>query len=279
MAAFLFVLSTGHCGTTLLSQILAHSFNGFLPPWGNNEGQFCPELAAVMREKPWDPSHPFPWSTIHSIWSSHLHASGKKLFIEASPPNLMRFNALHQVFGEEARYLILTGNPYSYVASCLYYYHSPEFNSWPEADQLALIRVICSRWIKRTSVLLGLSGFSTISTRLSYHELCANPEAMVTNIANTCQLMRSTDLSSLALQGKAQQRTTIKDLSWRNIGFLQEPELNEINTCLSHANELLEFTDIRTITWSDVTRHKQVQPEELNAGRLRRFRKTELENE
>jgi hypothetical protein len=270
MAAFLFVLSTGHCGTTLLSQILAHSFNGFLPPWGNNEGQFCPELAAVMREKPWDPSHPFPWSKIHSIWSSHLQASGKKLFIEASPPNLIRFEALHQVFGKEARYLILTGNPYAYVASCLYYYHSPGYNRLPDADQLELVNTICSRWIERTAILHQLHSHPAIGTTLSYQQLCKKPAAAVACVALACHLTPQSDLASLQLRGKAQQTASISDLSWRNISFLQEAELDQISACLSQAPELLHFTNTRSIRWADVAEQTRLQPELIEAGRRRR---------
>lgn len=242
MKPFLFILSTGHCGTTLLSQILAHSFNGYLPPWGNNEGQFCPELVDIMRAAPWDPSHPLPWQTIQAVWRRHLQDSGKPFFIEASPPNLIRFAELQSVFADQASALILTGNPYAYVASCLHYYHVPDYMHWPLDQQLNLVSHICRRWMERTTILMNLQQHPAIAATISYSGLCKKPADVVGALSASCSIPQVASVETVVLQGKALQRNTITDLSLRNIAFLTEAELDQISSTLGEAPELLHFT-------------------------------------
>jgi hypothetical protein len=270
MKPFLFILSTGHCGTTLLSQILAHCFNGYLPPWGNNEGQFCPELVGIMRAAPWDPNHPLPWDTIQAVWLRHLRSSGKPLFIEASPPNLIRFADLQRVFADQAGTVILTGNPYAYVASCLHYYHAPDYMHWPEDQQLSLVSRICRRWMERTSILMNLQQHPAITATMSYSGLCHNPADVVEALSASCSIPQLAPVESVVLQGKALQSNTITDLSLRNIAFLTGAELDQISSTLGDAPELLHFTGTPLLNAATVQELGQRHPEQLQAGRSRR---------
>ena len=53
-----FVFSPNNSGTTVISQYLASQIDGYLPPYGNNEGQMVPEVKAMV---PVVSRGPSPW--------------------------------------------------------------------------------------------------------------------------------------------------------------------------------------------------------------------------
>lgn len=110
MSSYLFVLCPPYCGSTLLWKLLATSANVSAFP---SEGQFLPEVAELMREKPWQADHELPWPTIKSVWEQHWDHS-KPLLLEKSPPNLVRAHALAQHF-TPSKFIVMVRNPYAHA--------------------------------------------------------------------------------------------------------------------------------------------------------------------
>ena len=67
---FVFLFCPNHSGTTVLSQYLASQMSGYLPPFGNNEGQMVPALKPMMREQPWNKDQVYDWDHIRACWET-----------------------------------------------------------------------------------------------------------------------------------------------------------------------------------------------------------------
>lgn len=110
MSSYLFVLCPPYCGSTLLWKLLATSANVSAFP---SEGQFLPEVAPLMREKPWQADHPLPWDEIKKVWEKHWDHS-KPVLLEKSPPNLLRAQALAEHFSP-SKFVVMVRNPYAHA--------------------------------------------------------------------------------------------------------------------------------------------------------------------
>lgn len=110
MSSYLFVLCPPYCGSTLLWKLLATSGNVSALP---GEGQFLPELADIMREKPWQAEHSLPWPTIKAAWEKHWDHD-KPILLEKSPPNLVRAAQIARHFSP-SKFIVMVRNPYAHA--------------------------------------------------------------------------------------------------------------------------------------------------------------------
>lgn len=78
-----------------------------------SEGQFLPEIAELMREKPWNAEHPLPWPEIKAAWEKHWDHS-KPILLEKSPPNLIRAKAIADHFSP-SKFVVMVRNPYAHA--------------------------------------------------------------------------------------------------------------------------------------------------------------------
>lgn len=129
---FLFVLCPNNSGTTVISQYIAEQTGGFLPPFGNNEGQMAPAVVRMMRNRPWNERSTFDWSFIRAEWEK---LSQGRLFIEGSPPNIMRVDAIAEIFGADSSAILSICDPYQQIASCTRRYREPGFDPAKEVKQ------------------------------------------------------------------------------------------------------------------------------------------------
>ena len=113
---YLFLFCPNNSGTTVLSQYLASQIDGYLPPYGNNEGQMVPAVRKMMREKPWNASIDYDWAFIRAAWDEMRDG---RIFVEGSPPNLLRFDSIREVFGQDSSAVISICDPYQHIASCM----------------------------------------------------------------------------------------------------------------------------------------------------------------
>lgn len=108
MSSYLFVLCPPYSGSTLLWKLLGTSQNVSTLP---DEGQFLPELADIMRDKPWDPGQILPWPEIKAVWESYWDM-GKPVLLEKSPPNLIRTRDILAHF-QPVKFVVMVRNPYA----------------------------------------------------------------------------------------------------------------------------------------------------------------------
>ncbi len=121
--AFLFLFAPNNSGSTVLSQYLAEQAGAYLPPFSNNEGQAAPAVRDMMMvRRRWKPGLRLDWRVIRRAWEGLARG---RLFIEASPPNILRAGEIAQVFGADSTALLSICDPYQQIASSLRRYYRP----------------------------------------------------------------------------------------------------------------------------------------------------------
>ncbi len=127
-----------------------------------------PELQDVMREKPWDKQHTLPWDHIKQVWDKHWNAE-KPLWLEKSPPNIIRTNDIQQHF-KPAQFIIMVRNPYAQAEGLM------RRNNWP-AQKAANFALMCLRTQLENAKLLKNS------LVLTYESLVSDPAGSCGNLA------------------------------------------------------------------------------------------------
>ena len=217
-----------------MSQYLtARLENAYLPPFGYNEGQFAPSVKSMMRKNPWNPDSNFNWDHIKSEWDNLAIESDKKLFIEASPPNIMRVASILRVF-LSCKYLFSISSPYSYIAS-----HAFNYNT----EKLPLRKMIqqaSAQWIKKANVQkLNIDTSGGGARVMTYEEFCENPECILEKLQIDNQLVSDKDV---ILKGKSNSSfSRIVDMLPKHLAFLGASGIMQVNEILSQEVQLLEF--------------------------------------
>lgn len=217
-----------------MSQYLtARLENAYLPPFGNNEGQFAPSVKSIMRKNPWNSDSEFNWDYIKSEWDNLAIASDKKLFIEASPPNIMRVASILRVF-PSCKYLFSISSPYSFIASHAFNYNSEKL------PLRQMIQEASAAWIKKANVQkLNIDTFGSRASVMTYEEFCANPECIFKKLQIDNQLVSDKDV---ILKGKSNSRfSRIADMLPKHLAFLGASGIIQVNEILSQEVQLLEF--------------------------------------
>lgn len=222
---FVFLMAPKNSGTTIMSQYLAQQIDGYLPPYGNNEGQSAPSLRRMMRRGRWRADVDFDWSVIRREWTRLLSASGKSVFVEASPPNLMRAEAIEAEFGDAARFVVSISSPYAHVASCVFNYRTPP--ATPD-----LLRKIAANWLDKAHRLDDLRRRRD-APFVGYADFCADPRAL--NRALGAPVRPVAPLPGKRTSG----RSEIVDMTPLNLSFLTEAELDAVGEALSGEEALL----------------------------------------
>lgn len=221
---YLFLFTPNNSGTTVMCQYLAAQTGGYLPPFGNNEGQMAPAVRAMMRERPWDADRQFDWAFIHGEWDRLARAAGKTLFVEGSPPNLMRIDAIRAEFGDRARLACSLCNPYMQIASSAYNYRKPG-----EVKLAGLARL----WLRQAGTIAAALAADPALRLVRYEDFCADPTRL--NAAFGLPVV-----TGAAIAGKWNTRdTAIRNAAARTIAFLTAGEIDRITALLAPEAALL----------------------------------------
>ena len=259
---YFFIFAMNNSGTTAMSQYLAARADAYLPPFGNNEGQMAPKVRRIMRDRPWDPAQRFDWVTVHGLWDALLADSGKRVFVEASPPNILRVADIRAEFDGCARYVFSVCDPYMQIASSVYNYDSA-----PLAAET--LRAKTASWIKRAEALrAGIDANPDIAV-VSYETFCADPEALCRAFG-----LPARSEGEVAISGKrtgAYRR--VRNMSARNLGFLGFDEIDVITGALApHADLLASFCYAPRPGEALLDDLWKTAPALVHAGLLRRLR-------
>lgn len=247
-----FLFSPNNSGTTVMSQYLAANLvDSYLPPFGNNEGQMAPGVKGMMRGKSWKKSiSASDWKIIKKEWDNLAKNDGKTVFIESSPPNMMRVSEMLNCF-ENCEYVFSVSTPYSYIASQTFAIlknvdpakGSPSFSK--KIDRFARI------WIDNAKVQrANIENFDGASRRITYEEFCANPKRLL-------ELMgaRASDFGDrvLSVEGKKNSRVReIVDMLPKHLGFLGLEGISQINSILTDYQDLLEWFGYSQLSMIDI---------------------------
>ena len=240
-----FIFSPNNSGTTIMSHYLsAHINNSYLPPFGNNEGQWAPKVKKIMRHDPWNPDSTFDWQFIKKEWDILANEERKEVFIESSPPNILRVSSILNVF-KDYQYIFSISSPYSYVASCIFNYFGKGKQGQQNHDTLVLnfdkqVELVAREWVKKAVTQKNnIESHGGDELRITYEDFCANPLRLldlfgVENLGNQVQ-------TSLIKGKKNSKVSEIVNMLPKHIAFLGLKGILEINSILKESSDLMAY--------------------------------------
>jgi hypothetical protein len=217
---FFFIFTPNNSGSTILSQYIQSQMGGYLPPFGNNEGQIIPEVRPMMRVNAWDSDHAFDWRFIRTEWEKH--AAGQT-FIEGSPPDIMRYKAIAEVFGRDSTALINIASPYMRIASCLRRYNRPGTS----------VKPMTRHWMRLARAVQSLRQDFAHFPFIRYEDFVTDP--LLVN--------RLLDLPPQEFLGdgkRGSQGSGVIDMRGRTTLFLTEEEIDTVTALLERERDLVE---------------------------------------
>lgn len=236
-----FLFSPNNSGTTVMSQYLAANLvDSYLPPFGNNEGQMAPGIKNIMRGKSWKKSiSASDWKIIKQEWDSLAEKEGKAVFIESSPPNIMRVSDMLECF-DNCEYVFSISTPYSYIASQTFAILKNIDPAKGSPDFSKKIERFTRVWLDKAQMQkTNIEDFSGMSRRITYEEFCANPKKLLELL--NCRVS-NVGGQVLGVEGKKNTRVReIIDMLPKHLGFLGLEGISQINSILSDYNDLLEW--------------------------------------
>lgn len=256
---FLFVLSPNNSGSTVIGQYIEAQTGGYLPPFGNFEGQMAPGVRAAMRPDHWDPTKELDWSLIRKEWTALAESKDKELFIECSPPNILRLDAIRPAFDDVASYLFSISSPYPFIASTIYNYERAPLAE-RQLQKRAQEWIFRAQWMKR-----NVEKHPDIPL-FRYEDFCANP-----GVINHAMGIKAKPIAGI--RGKKNEPVReIVDLTARHLAFLSFSEWDAVNEALGESEALLEFFDYRIVPGQKLIEDACEAPALMHAGLLRRTR-------
>lgn len=240
-----------------MAQYLRNQIDGYLPPFGNNEGQMVPEVRPMMRKRPWKVDAQMDWMQIKRCWNTLLLESGKSTFVEKSPPNLVRVGEIRKAFAGEASYLFSISNPYSQICSCIYNYSEPPL-------KIAKLVSYTNEWITRARMMAeNVSTFGDIPL-VTYEKFCSNPRILNEQLGVPVITMGD-------IPGKQNEPIQqIVDLTRRNILFVDAFAIDRISEILAKEIDLLREFGYELIDGQTFVNDASNDMASLHAGLIRR---------
>lgn len=260
---YLFLISPNNSGTTVISQYIAQRFDFYLPPFGNSEGQFAPAVKRMMRDRPWDETRAFDWPFIKTSWDALLRASGRDVFVEASPPNMLRLHEIRDAFGVTAHFIFSIADPYSFCGSFLFRYR--ERVDGNTLDEVA------ERWLFRAQKQAANIRDLPDAPRFTYETFCADPPVADRAVSRLLPHQARAD-RPIEFEGKASGYDGVVDLNIRNIAVFDFAEIERINERFDSRSELLAEFGYRLLTREDYDALRTRDPVQWAQGRERRLR-------
>ena len=219
--AFFFLFCPNNSGSTILSQYIASQLGAYLPPFGNDEGQMAPTVKSVMRLRPWDKTRQFDWAFVRRSWEKL--AKGR-LFVEASPPNIIRCEQIAAVFGKDSSACVSICNPYQQIASALRRYRTPGTD----------VAHIAANWMTKGTAIQSIRHNFPFFPFFTYEDFVLRPTLVNELLAIECRPFTGTGKRDSGARG-------VQDLSVRTISFLEPNEVDAINGVLMSNSALLEY--------------------------------------
>ena len=225
MKSFLFVLCPPYSGSTVLWKILGTSPQVSMLP---KEGQFLDEVSDVMRNEPYNIDTKMPWKKIRAAWELHWD-SVKPIYLEKSPPNLVRAFEIEQEFAP-CYFIAMIRNPY---ATCEGIYRRGD----KALEETAKFWVSCAMHQK-----INIKGLKNI-IHFTYEELVEDTSQIRNNTLSFMPELKSLDIKIApkihSVFGREHRKIT--NLNHHKINNLSNQELSKINNVLEKHSEIMDF--------------------------------------
>lgn len=262
---FYFVLGINNSGSTVVSQYLAAQAGAYLPPYGYNEGQHVPTVKSIFRTQPWKEDKEIDWGYVRSEWEGLMRADGKEIFVEGSPPNIMRVAQIKAAFADGHKAALLVCSPYMQIASCIKNYGKPPMSA-------ALIDRFCNRWIRKARFQHRNRRQFPDLPLITYEGFCVEPQVVnqAFGVPFREGLKGVTGKVGLRALNMQQRTMRIRDLSTRTMAFLTPKEVDVVSERLSAAREVVEGLGYQVTDRAAFERRLTGDPDQAEEGRQSR---------
>ena len=253
-----FIFSPNNSGTTIMSQYLStHIRNSYLPPFGNNEGQMAPNVINIMRNDPWNPCSTFDWQFIKKEWDILANKEEREVFIESSPPNIIRVHEILDVF-KDCQHIFSISSPYSFVASCVFNYFGKGRQNKQTYDTLVLdfdsqVESVTRTWVQNAVIQKNnIESYGSDELRITYEDFCANPVRLL-------DLFDKEHLGDQAqtslIKGKMNTKMPqIINMLPKHLAFLGLQGILKINSILEESSGLMGWHGYEIISTDDANK-------------------------
>ena len=260
---YIFLFSPNFSGTTVISQYLNNNIrNSYLPKFGNNEGQMAPSVRDIMRRKPWDENVKFDWNFIKNEWDNLAEIEKKSIFIESSPPNIMRVDPILNKF-KNCKYIFSISSPYLYIGSAL---------SKVKNSNSKTIKKITNNWIYKANMQIkNINQFGDSGIKTTYEKFCDSQNGLLKSLNLAPNLILG---NNIKIEGKENTKITkIINMLPKHLTFLGMSGILQINEILKDHIDILNFFGYKMLTIDDCNKLISSQPLLAFDGIHRRFMK------
>ena len=223
--AYIFVLCPPYSGSTILWKLVATSEAVSSFP---KEGQYLPETAEMMGNRPWKQETKMPWDKIKPLWETYWDLD-KPLLLEKSPPNLIRTDEILEHFNP-VYFLIMVRNPYALCEGLI-----RRNRRKPHKAARKTIKML--RWQAENAEKLENAICFT------YEELTENPQAVAAKIEAFIPQIGSLDYGQKfkvhSIDGTIKRE--IVNLNPKKIDNLSPKHLRAINMIFKENVDILEY--------------------------------------
>lgn len=240
----LFVISPNNSGSTFLKNALATSQH----TWNlNQEGQHTfgfsgpvpyvenfpliwaakPDLLEKLRTP-----ELYDWKETQKAWYflAHSKTSNASIFVEKSPPSVVRVSELNQHFFNP-KFIFLLRNPYAVVEGIYRRYKK----LGKKALKLASIHIVTLFYIQKSNILNHNN-----SIFFTYEEMCSNPKKIENNIKSLVP-----ELTDITLEQKIEVKgiydEMLRDMNAQQIERLSPKDIAEINKVFYEHKTIINY--------------------------------------
>ena len=177
------------------------------------------------------------------------------MFIEGSPPNILRHTEIREVFDGSSCYIAFISNPYMQIASSIYNYKTPENFK---------VAAIAREWLRKTGRIKAIVEKYDDVPLLKYEEFCEDPTSVNT-------ILNIPTIEDYEITGKSNTKIKkIEDRALATIAFLYEGEINEISNSLRREKSMVDYFGYHIVDGAQLLEATMFNAEDFKGGRLRR---------
>lgn len=228
---YLFILSPPYCGSTLMHEILSSSAHvSSNNTVGTREGQTLPIVKNILFrvDRRWDENHQINWHFIKDEWHKYWDPR-KKIFLEKSPPHIIRAPQIAKVF-RPSKFIVIYRSPYAHAEGLMR-------RNGKHATEAAQFAIMCLKYQKQNLKHLGVRALA-----ISYEELTEHTESATSKIIEFIP-----DLQSLNTKKKFEarnmkaQKMPIYNFNKDKLARISESDRKAMNEVFRKNTEVLHF--------------------------------------
>lgn len=233
---FIFMLTQPRSGSTAIAKCAA-SLQQIGLLHGEGEGQWLvKDMGSGNR---WNPKKSIDKGSLKNTWidvalKMKSRSPKMEIMFEKSPPNMVRFDLLIEVFPNNASF-VSNRSPYACVASALFHrYPKPLVRIMPFWFKRRVLRQLVSDWIFRSNILMMIALKHNLIV-ITYEDICACPSVLV------AWLKSNTPVCSEDISNASSAFGALSNKNPEQISDLLDSDLEVIRHELTAVQELLKF--------------------------------------